>query len=172
MTNEDNGQAFIDLKVDLGTYSNVSRVFNDYVYQSVGSKDGSGSASSIFLHNLQQSIGDGSTNNHLIITDELSSKGIVYDSDYSANFTLNSLVTKQYVDSQILSTTSKFSSVASFTASVSQIITHSLGTDEVIVQTYDSSGVMIIGDVSIIDSNSVSIRFSQTLSNVKTVIIG
>lgn len=172
MSNEDNGQAFIDLKVDLGTYSNVSRVTNDYVFQSVDSKDGSGSASSIFLHNSQQTIGDGSTNNYLIITDELSSKGIVYDSDYSANFTLNSLVTKQYVDSQILSTTSKFSSVASFTASVSQIITHSLGTDEVIVQTYDSSGVMIIGDVSITDINSVSIRFSQTLSNVKTVIIG
>jgi hypothetical protein len=147
-------------------------VFNDYVFQSVGSKDGSGSASSIFLHNSQQTIGDGSTDNYLIITDELSSKGIVYDSDYSANFTLNSLVTKQYVDSQILSTTSKFSSVLSFTSSVTQTITHSLGTSEIIVQTYDASGVMVFGEVGIVDSNTVDIKFSQTLSNIKIVIIG
>lgn len=172
LSNEDNGQSTIDLRVDLGTYSNVSRVFNDYIYQAVESKDGSGSASSIFLHNLQQTIGDGSTNNYLIITDDLSSKGIVYDSDYSANFTTYSLVTKGYVDSQVGTSTSKYATVASFTASVSQTITHSLGTDEVIVQTYDSSGVMIIGDVSITDSNSVAVRFTQTLSNIKVVIIG
>jgi hypothetical protein len=172
MSNEDNGQLFIDLKVNLGTYSNVSRVFNNYVYQAVESTDGSGSVSSIFLHNLQQTIGDGSTNNYLIITDDLSSKGFVYADDYSSNFTTYSLVTKGYVDSQVGTSTSKYATVASFTASVSQTITHSLGTDEVIVQTYDSSGFMIIGDVSISDSNSVAVRFTQNLSNIKIVIIG
>ena len=172
LSNEDNGQSTIDLRVDLGTYSNVSRVFNDYVYQAVGSKDGSGSASSIFLHNLQQTIGDGSINNYLIITDELSSKGIVYADDYSSNFTTYSLVTKGYVDTQVGTSTSKYATIVSFTASVTQTITHSLGTDYIIVQTYNSSGVMVIGDVGIVDGNSVDIRFSETLSNIKIVIIG
>jgi hypothetical protein len=173
MTNEDNGQTFIDMKVDLGTYSNVSRVFNDYVYQAVGSKDGSGSASSIFLHNLQQTIGDGSTNNYLIITDELSSKGFVYDRDYTGNFTTHSLVTKGYVDNQVATSTSKYSTTVSFTASVIQTITHNLGTDEIIVQCYDSSGTMVIpGTVQINGANDVDITFSSNLSNVKTVIIG
>jgi hypothetical protein len=99
-------------------------------------------------------------------------EGLVYGFDYSSTFVTYSLIDKNYVDSQILLTTTKYSSVTSFTASVTQTITHNLGTSEIIVQTYDSSGVMIIGDVSITDSNSVSIRFSQTLSNVKTVIIG
>jgi len=126
----------------------------------------------IYKSNQTIGLGDGSSNNTMIIEDEFSSKGLVYYDDYSANFTTYSLVTKGYVDSQVGTSTSKYATVASFTASVSQTITHSLGTDEVIVQTYDSSGFMIIGDVSISDSNSVAVRFTQNLSNIKIVIIG
>jgi hypothetical protein len=46
-----------------------------------------------------QSVTDGSTNNTMVITDETSSKGVVYANDYTANFTTHSLVTKGYVDS-------------------------------------------------------------------------
>jgi hypothetical protein len=110
--------------------------------------------------------------NSAVITDIVTGKGFVYAGDYTGTFVTNSLVTKGYVDSQVGTSTSKYATVASFTASVSQTITHSLGTDEVIVQTYDSSGFMIIGDVSISDSNSIAVRFTQNLSNIKIVIIG
>lgn len=36
--------------------------------------------------------------NRIVITDALNSKGVEYPADYSANFTLNSLITKKYVD--------------------------------------------------------------------------
>ena len=132
------------------------------------------SQSDIQIYNSNQTIGlgDGSSNNTMIIEDEFSSKGLVYYDDYSANFTTYSLVTKGYVDSQVGTSTSKYATIVSFTASVTQTITHSLGTDYIIVQTYNSSGVMVIGDVGIVDGNSVDIRFSETLSNIKIVIIG
>jgi hypothetical protein len=165
----DNTNAYlISTDVVVGTYS---RFVVNYNQGLIESSDGV-SMVSIGLNNIDQIIGDGSTNNRIIIDDSAYNKGIVYNDDYTSNFTTYSLVTKGYVDSQVVSSISKYSTTLSFSASVSQIITHSLGTDEVIVQTYDSSGVMIIGDVSITDINSVSIRFSQTLSNVKTVIIG
>lgn len=44
---------------------------------------------------------DNSTNNRIIITDKIHSKGAVYASDYTANFTTYSLVTKGWVNSQI-----------------------------------------------------------------------
>lgn len=132
------------------------------------------SQSVIQIYNSNQTIGlgDGSSNNTMIIEDEFSSKGLVYYDDYSANFTTYSLVTKGYVDSQVGTSTSKYATIVSFTASVTQTITHSLGTDYIIVQTYNSSGQMVIGDVGIVDGNSVDIRFSETLSNIKIVIIG
>lgn len=41
------------------------------------------------------------SNNMFIITDNNGSKGMVYQSDYSANFTPESLITKRYVDNKI-----------------------------------------------------------------------
>ena len=52
------------------------------------------------LFNIDQNINDNSTNNRLIIKDEVNQKGLVYQDDYSANFTTYSLVTKGYVDSK------------------------------------------------------------------------
>jgi hypothetical protein len=46
-----------------------------------------------------ESVSDTSTDNSMIILDNISKKGLVYSDDYTANFTDNSLVTKQYVDS-------------------------------------------------------------------------
>ena len=50
-----------------------------------------------------QSIGDGSTDNHMII-DDYGSKGLVYADDYTGNFTQNSLVTKSFVVNYINTT--------------------------------------------------------------------
>ena len=115
-------------------------------------------------------IGDGSTNNRLVVFDGAYNKGLVYSGDYSANFTTHSLVTKGWVSSN---TANKYSITQGFTASVTETINHNLGTDEIIVQCYDSSGTMVIpGTVQINGTNAVDITFSQTLSTIKTVIIG
>ena len=161
-----------DIKIDLGTYSNIIRSTNNSISTVVSSIDGSGSYSSVWLFNSSQSLtsGDLTTNNHLIITDQLGNKGLVYDEDYSLNFSNNSLVTKSYVDSN---STSKYSITRGFTASVTETITHNLGTDEIIVQAYDSTGVMVIpGTVQINGTNDVDITFSSTLSSIKIIVIG
>ena len=55
----------------------------------------------IILASFTQSLQglDTSVNNYMIIQDDFGLKGLVYLDDYTANFTENSLVTKQYVDS-------------------------------------------------------------------------
>lgn len=55
----------------------------------------------IYGFGTPSAVSDSSTNNRFVIYDENQQKGLVYKSDYSANFTNNSLVTKQYVDTQI-----------------------------------------------------------------------
>jgi hypothetical protein len=117
-----------------------------------------------------QAISDGSINNTLIVVDNINNKGIVYDGNYVGNFTTYSLVTKGYVDSVA---TRKYSTTQTFTASVVETINHNLGTDEVIVQCYDSSGVMVIpGTVQINGTNDVDITFSTNITNIKIVVIG
>ena len=60
----------------------------------------SGSSQSWFRMVMNvESVSDTSTDNSMIILDNISKKGLVYSDDYTANFTDNSLVTKQYVDS-------------------------------------------------------------------------
>lgn len=58
-----------------------------------------GDSTSYGLYLNEQTIGDGSTDNRLIINDEVSQKGLVYSQDYTSNFTTYSLVSKGYADS-------------------------------------------------------------------------
>ncbi len=51
--------------------------------------------------NYNNTIGDGSVNNSIVIKDVQNSKGVVYDGDYTSNFSTHSLITKGYVDSAI-----------------------------------------------------------------------
>ena len=172
LENEDTGVLSIELMTSLGTYSNAQRIRDNYISSFVQSIDGSGSASYFSMWNSPQTLtsGDSSINNHLVISDQLGNKGLVYDEDYSPNFTDNSLVTKNWVNTN---TTSKYSLVRGFTASITETINHNLGTDEVIVQCYDSSGIQVIpGTIQINGLNAVDITFSSTMSNIKTVIIG
>lgn len=76
-------------QLDLNPVVSRWRTFDEYGYYSF-----------INLYGQDQSIADGSTNNRLIVGDDANNKGLVYDSDYTANFTTYSLVTKGYVDSQ------------------------------------------------------------------------
>lgn len=56
------------------------------------------SSSWIRIPIVSESVSDGSTNNNMIIKDDISVKGLVYYDDYTSNFTTYSLVTKGYVD--------------------------------------------------------------------------
>ena len=132
-----------------------------------------GETNELILSTYNQSINDGSIDNSIILKDNTNSKGIVYYDDYSSNFTTYSLVSKGYVDTAVATATSKYSLTRGFTASTTETITHNLGTDEVIVQAYDSTGVMVIpGIVQINGINSVDITFSSTLSSIKIIVIG
>lgn len=137
---------------------------------SLTSDNGLSQIGGIYLRSTNGIISDGSSDNRLIIIDDVGQKGLVYDNDYSNNFSNNSLVTKEWV---LNNTTDKYSIVTGFTSSITQTITHNLGTEYVIVQAYNSSSEMIIpGTVTITGINTVDIVFSSTLSNVKIVIIG
>ncbi len=78
---------------------------------SLQSRPQGGAYSSIVNYNTSQTAGDGSNNNTFLIIDSLNSKGLVYNSDYSANFTTYSLVTKQYVDGLVSTGTSGTSGI-------------------------------------------------------------
>jgi hypothetical protein len=78
-----------------------------------------------------------------------------------------------WTSSTSLGLTKKHKDLRTFTASVIESITHNLGTEDVFVQTFDSTGQMIIpGNIQITGTGSVDIIFSSTLTNVKTIIIG
>lgn len=78
-----------------------------------------------------------------------------------------------WTSSTSLGLTKKHKDLRTFTASVTESITHNLGTEDVFVQTFDSTGQMIIpGNIQITGTGSVDIIFSSTLTNVKTIIIG
>ena len=78
-----------------GTYSIVDitpGLLSIYNFDGVG-------VAGIDFNSQDQPLLDGSTNNRIIVQDDISQKGIVYRDDYTANFTTYSLVTKGYVDS-------------------------------------------------------------------------
>ena len=75
--------------IDNATYSRTRIDIGSINIESVGNNG----VSSITVHNETQSIGDGSSDNNILVTDA-SNKGIVYLGDYTANFTTYSVVTK------------------------------------------------------------------------------
>ena len=54
------------------------------------------------IYSYNELVNDGSDNNRMVVFDDYNQKGLVYYDDYSANFTTYSLITKGYVDSQVL----------------------------------------------------------------------
>jgi hypothetical protein len=61
--------------------------------------NGSSQIAGLSLSYVSTVIGDGSSDNKLIVIDDEFQKGLVYNGDYSPNFSTYSLVTKGYVDS-------------------------------------------------------------------------
>jgi hypothetical protein len=79
-----------------GTYSYIG--VNESQVKIFTSDTNIASQTYIELNSVTQSVGDGSNDNRIIISDNYG-KGAVYNGDYTANFTTYSLVTKGYVDS-------------------------------------------------------------------------
>lgn len=86
-------------------YLRIEQFGNTYsqVYlneESVSLSSGDGLSQSEFsISNIDNLIGDGSSNNRLTVFDGVYQKGLVYSDDYTSNFSTHSLVTKGYVDS-------------------------------------------------------------------------
>ena len=79
------------------TFSEIKATNNESILYT----ESSGSYSQVRVSNSPQVVGDLSINNYLLIKDELGFKGLIYEDDYSSNFTTYSLVTKGYVDSAV-----------------------------------------------------------------------
>lgn len=61
----------------------------------------------------------------------------------------------------------------SYTGGTTASVTHNLNTEDLIIQCYDQNGIQISPDtIDITGTGSVDIYFSQSLTNVKTVLIG
>ena len=87
--------------------------------------------------------------------------------------TTNGLGVASWQNTSSIGLVSKYSATSSFTSGVTQSISHTLNSEDIIVQTYDSSGNQVIpGNIQIVGTSSVDILFSQSLSSVKIVMIG
>jgi len=84
---------------DGGTFSRFRTSASNLVNEASITTLASNGSMGLLFTSSDQPIGDGSTNNNIILTDTINQKGIVYSGDYTANFTTYSLVTKGYVDS-------------------------------------------------------------------------
>jgi hypothetical protein len=89
------------VNVVAGEYQDISTVSGGGINITTSSATGSAEAR-LNLYVTGTSIVNNSTNNHMVVTDAISNKGWVNAADYSFNFTPESLVTKRYVDNQIL----------------------------------------------------------------------
>lgn len=143
-----------------GTFSqNTSINGNGFTFSITGANNITLTASTI---NLGQNV---VINNAYTLPTTLGSSGTIMVSDGLGN--------SSWTSSNSLGLTKKHKDIRTFTASVTDTITHNLNSDDVCVQNYDSSGTLIIpGIVQIVGTGSVNIQFSVTLTNVKTIIIG
>ncbi len=133
--------------------------------------------SSLFIYNTPQTITNNGSNNNSIVTDQISSKGLVYATDYSANFTPESLVSKRYVDTQvggILSLDNK-SMTASVTTASGQQISGAITTtpkNDSYVSVYINGLKMKLGngvttyDVYFADSGNLAV--ARTIANIQS----
>ncbi len=90
------------LSVERTSDGNDNQVYVEQYLTGIAASYISGIVSKLEIHTTQQPLltGDTSLDNTMIITDNISNKGLVYVADYSANFTENSLVTKAWVLAQ------------------------------------------------------------------------
>lgn len=92
-----NTSAYLTSQFASGDYSYISAEQGQVYLETLKGS----SASWIRIPDVSESVSDGSTNNNMIIKDDISVKGLVYYDDYTTNFSTHSLITKGYVDSAI-----------------------------------------------------------------------
>jgi len=111
----------VSMWVDDNTYNERTRI-ESHAYNGVllSSSDSSFNQSTFKIFRTPGSINDGSLNNFMVITDDIGNKGLSYYDDYSSNFTTYSLVTKQYVDTQIAGVTGGSSNTISTGSGLTQ----------------------------------------------------
>jgi len=63
--------------------------------------NGASQSNYFVIYSTNSPINDGSSDNRMIIYDGYNQKGLVYEDDYTANFSTYSLITKQYVDAAV-----------------------------------------------------------------------
>jgi hypothetical protein len=97
---------YFDIKSGFVVGGTYSQVYGQTNRIDVVSSNGNSDSSIISLFSTGQTISDGTSDNRMVITDTEYQKGLVYDGDYTSNFSTYSLVTKGYVDSLGLSTPS------------------------------------------------------------------
>lgn len=97
---------YFDIKSGFDVGNTYSQVYGQTNRIDVVSYNGNSDSSIISLFSTGQTISDGTSDNRMVITDTEYQKGLVYNGDYTSNFSTYSLVTKGYVDSIGLSTPS------------------------------------------------------------------
>ena len=114
---------------------------------------GSGADNTIDMFASGQGLagGDISTNNTMIIKDDIENKGLVYNDDYTANFTENSLITKKYVDDNGggIDTQLNKNMIASVTTTTGQQIAAAIAAiprNDSYIQVYINGVKVVVGD--------------------------
>jgi len=103
-----NGSVYIGA----GPQANQNRTYLNALDGNIRMVAGVGGGLSRFaIYSTGQTVTNNGTNNRFVIVDA-ASKGLVYNADYKANFTFESLVTKRYVDSSITGVTSAITQTA------------------------------------------------------------
>lgn len=99
-----NGVIIIDDSTSELKFTNISQntAFTRATSNTIRNTVTQGSDLSEVKNTISETITNNGSNNNVVITDSISSKGAVYASDYSANFTPESLVSKRYVDANIV----------------------------------------------------------------------
>lgn len=100
------------------------------------------------------------------VTDDVNTKGLVYESDYKANFTDNSLITKLYADE--VKTSKEYSATGlSLTANVALNINHALASTVIHVMLFDGNGDVPDLQITRIDLNNIELLSNTNLTDIE-----
>lgn len=98
--NDNSGMSFTQQRGGSGGGNGVFTDVNYAGINTIGMTPFPGAITSIQTTFDGFTVGDGSSDNHIYIQDDISSKGLVYYDDYSANFTTHSVITKGYLENR------------------------------------------------------------------------
>jgi hypothetical protein len=164
----DSGQHFFGFSPD---FTNASDGYNGIQVRSDGTilksvEAGDVNETSINIKNFGTS--------RMVVSSSIATfEGITYDTDYSANYTNRSLVDKEYVINQINyagtsgNITKYKTTITGNNSTTDFVITHSLNSRDVIVQTFTNTGSYETVEVAVerTSINTVTIKFTTAPAN-------